>query len=420
MTPLALFALVMTLAAVFALLNDRLLRLPMSIGIMILALLASGGLMLADTVLPGSGLGHARAVLTQIDLPHTLLDGLLVFLLFAGAQAVDTRDLWGRRFSVLALAILGTLLAVLLFAGAMWGVFGLLGLPVSFAWCMVLGAILAPTDPVSVVGMLRRLGLPGPLQALFAGESLFNDGVGVVIFTVALGIATQGGSVHVAGLAEPFGWEVGGGLLLGLVGGGVSLLGLRAARDPHVELLISLALATSVYSLAAAFGMSGPIAAVTAGLAMGTPTAQAALTPEGRSEIPAFWGLVDEVLNALLFVVIGFQVLALSFHWPFVWAAAVAVPLSVLGRGASVLLATLPLYLVGREAMGVLAVLTWGGLRGGISLALVLSLPAGPEHDLLLCVCYSVITFTILVQGLSMQPLVRAFYPVSQTGSKEG
>lgn len=420
MTSLGLFALVIGLASVFALLNDRLLRLPMTIGILLLSLLASGALLLAEAVFPWSAVGQARAILAQVDLPHTLLDGALAFLLFAGAQAVDMRELWGQRFSVLALAVLGTLLAVVLFAGGMWGVFSLLGLPISFAWCAVLGAILAPTDPVSVVGMLRRLGLPAPLQALFAGESLFNDGVGVVIFTVALGVAMHGGSASVAGLALPFGWEVGGGLLLGLLGGGLAVAGLRAARDAHVEVLISLALATGVYSLSAALGMSGPVAVVAAGLLMGTPMAHTALTPHGRTELPGFWGMVDEVLNALLFVVIGFQVLALSFHLSFLAAAAVAVPLSVLVRGASVLLATLPVYLSGRESPAVLAVLTWGGLRGGISLALALSLPAGPERDLLLCVSYSVVVFTILVQGLTMQPLVQRFYPVSQTGTEEG
>ncbi|MFT9064389.1 MAG: cation:proton antiporter, partial [Acetobacter persici] len=216
MTSLGLFALVIGLASLFALLNERLLRLPLTIGILVFSLLAAALLLLAEAVLPGSGAAQARALLAQIDLPHTLLDGALAFLLFAGAQTVDVRALWGRRYSVLALAVLGTLLAVLLFAGGIWGVFGLLGFSISFPWCVVLGAILAPTDPVSVVGMLRRLGLPGPIQALFAGESLLNDGVGVVIFTVALSVAMDGGSAHATRLAEAFVWEVGGGLLVGL------------------------------------------------------------------------------------------------------------------------------------------------------------------------------------------------------------
>lgn len=420
MTSLGLFALVIGLASLFALLNERLLRLPLTIGILVFSLLAAALLLLAEAVLPGSGAAQARALLAQIDLPHTLLDGALAFLLFAGAQTVDVRALWGRRYSVLALAVLGTLLAVLLFAGGIWGVFGLLGFSISFPWCVVLGAILAPTDPVSVVGMLRRLGLPGPIQALFAGESLLNDGVGVVIFTVALSVAMDGGSAHATRLAEAFVWEVGGGLLVGLAGGGLALAALQAVRDHHVELLISLALASGVYSGAAAWGMSGPIAVVAAGLMLGAPVAQAALTPQGRVDLAGFWSHVDEVLNALLFVIIGLQLVALSFALPVVAAACIALPLAVLVRGASVLLATLPMYVLRRERLGVLAVLTGGGLRGGISLALALSLPAGPERELLLCVSYSVVVFTILVQGMTIQPLVRKFYPVGQTGAEKG
>ncbi|MGI4747412.1 MAG: cation:proton antiporter [Janthinobacterium lividum] len=417
MTPLGLFALLLTLAAVFGVINDRTLKLPMTIGVLVMSLVVSLLLLAIDPLVTAYDL-HAlsRNLLRTIDLPQTLLGGALSFLLFAGALQVDLGHLRSQWIAVTALALVGTLLAVGLFGVGMWLVFPLVDMPVPLIWCIVLGAILAPTDPVSVVGMLRRVGLPAPLQALFAGESLFNDGVGVVVFGVALGVAVGGGPmVTVSEVLARFGLEAVGGSLLGLALGFVAMGFMRATRDPHLELIVSLALATGAYSLASALHMSGPIAVVVAGLTMGSRRTRSAISDHGHSELMAFWSLVDEVLNALLFLLIGFEVLALGFHLSHLTAVLIAIPLSIGVRALSVFLAAIPLHLRRKDRGGSLILLTWGGLRGGISVALALELPATALRPALLAVCYGVVVFSIIVQGLTIERVARRIHPISQS-----
>jgi CPA1 family monovalent cation:H+ antiporter len=409
---LALFAILLTLAAVFGVVNARTLRLPSTIGVLVFALLASFVTLAINPLIPGYDLRSlSRQFLNVIDLPHTLLNGALSFLLFAGALQVDLTVLWSRKFAVLALALVATLLSVFLFGGAMWLIFPLLGPVVPFIWCIVLGAILAPTDPVSVSGMLRRVGLPATLQAVFAGESLFNDGVGVVVFGAALGVAVGGSSVvSGAEIFTSFFVEAIGGGLLGLALGWVAVQMMRAVDDTHLELILSLALATGTFSLAAALGMSGPIAVVVAGLTLGSRRSLSAFSENGRSELMTFWSLVDEVLNMLLFLLIGFEVLAIALRLSNLTAVLIAIPLSVVVRAISVFVATLPIRLPNRDRGRSLVVLTWGGLRGGISVALALGLPENDIRPALLAVSYGVVIFTIIVQGLTIERVAGLFY----------
>jgi CPA1 family monovalent cation:H+ antiporter len=416
MKPLAFFAILLTLASLFGIANHRTLRLPNTIGVLIISLLVSMVMLAADPLIPGYNLkAISRSLLGTINLPQALLNGVLSFLLFAGALQVDLGQLWARKLTVLALALVGTLLAVALFGGGMWLVFSLLGQTVPLIWCIVLGAILAPTDPVSVVGMLRRVGLPTSLQAVFAGEALFNDGVGVVIFGVAVGVATGDGSM--AGgttIVSLFLLQAVGGGFLGLVAGWLTVQLMRLVDDAHLELTASLALATGTFSLANAVGMSGPIAVVVAGLTLGSRRGLAAISQTGRKELTTFWSLIDEVLNALLFLLIGFEVVAIAFHLSNIVAALVAIPLSVIVRAISVFLATLLTRLRGADRGRALVVLTWGGLRGGISVALALGLPPGHERAVLLAVCYGVVVFTIVVQGLTIERLSKRVYEMEQ------
>ncbi len=417
MSAFALFAALLTVASVFGVLNGMSLRLPHTIGVLVIALVASLLLIGVDATFPHADLGGAsRRVLGSVDLPRALMDGALSFLLFAGALEVDLGHLWERRLVVLALALAGTLLAILLLAGGMWSIFALLGVAVAWPWCLVLGAMLAPTDPVAVVGLLRRIGLPPGLQALFAGESLFNDGVAVVAFSAALGYASgpHAGVIDFGRVAFHFVFEAFGGGVLGLVTGYAAVLLLRRTSDRNLEVMITLALATGTFTLADGLGMSGPIAVVVAGLFAGSASGHAAMSDRTRRELPVFWSLVEEVLNSLLFLLIGFAVLALPFHRASLLAGLFAIPLSLAVRLFSVWAPTAPLGIDANERRGLLAVLTWGGLRGGISVALALGLPGGGEaRGPLLTVVYAVVVFTIVVQGLSMERLARRLFPAS-------
>jgi CPA1 family monovalent cation:H+ antiporter len=357
-----------------------------------------------------------RGTLDAADLPHFFLDGVLALLLFAGSLHVDVAELSRRSWVILLLATASVILSMLVFGGGMWVMFAAVGTAVPLIWCMVLGAILAPTDAIVVENLLRQVSLPAGLRAAIVGESLFNDGAGVVLFLLTLGV-TKGATIHIGhGLvALALAREITGGALLGFVAGWLAALLIRRVADEGLQLLISLALVLCSYRLANLFELSGPIAVVSAGLCMGSPSSRFGVTAGSRTVLIGFWTLLDQLLNTMLFLLIGLQILGLVVQPLDLIPVAFAIPLAIFSRLASV---AAPLILTReriRDRMRDIAVLTWAGLRGGISVALALTLPASPWRTDLLVVTYAVVVFTIVVQGLTIPRFLRAAYGVKST-----
>lgn len=402
-----IIAVLLTLSAAFGYLNHRFIRLPVTIGTMLISIAVSVGIVvLGHSGKLGLGIEEQwLGLVRSIDFDETLLVGMLGFLLFAGALEVDLNELLTRKWEVLLLATAGTALSAALIGAAAYGIASWLGLPVGFLHCLLFGALISPTDPIAVLGILRASGVPKGLESLISGESLFNDGVGVVLFVTLLGAV--GGDAHasIGGSLLFFLTEFGGGVVLGLILGWASFLLLWSIDDYHVEILITLALVTGGYALAAALHTSGPITMVVAGLLIGNHGRRFAMSEQTRQNLDTFWELVDQILNSLLFVLIGLEVLIVTLTAPLVAAGLLAVAAALVARFVSV---GIPLSLLptrreyGRRA---LSIMTWGGLRGGISVALALSLPRGDERDTIIAMTYIVVVFSILVQGLTVKRL---------------
>ncbi|CUQ65673.1 cation:proton antiporter [Candidatus Nitrospira inopinata] len=392
------------LAALFGYVNHRLLKLPMTIGLMAVALGCSLSLLALGKL--GFGVGaEAQRLISAVDFNETLMHGMLGFLLFAGALHVKLEELLDLKWVIGTLATVGTLLSSAIIGLLGYVVFDWVGLPLPFLYCLLFGALISPTDPIAVMGVLRQARLPKALEMKIVGESLFNDGVGVVIFLVLLNLLPRE-TVHAADILWLFVEEAIGGAALGLALGYVAYRMLRSVDHDQVEILITLALVMGGFALADLLHTSGPIAVVVAGLLIGNYGRQWAMSETTRERLDSFWELLDELLNAVLFVLIGLEVLALSFQRSYLIAGLVAVPLVLAARWITVLLQVGGFSLVREFSDKTVRILTWGGLRGGISVALALSLPSGPERDAVVTITYVVVVFSILVQGLTISRVV--------------
>jgi len=413
-----LIAILIVMAAVFSFINLKVLKLPAEIGLMVLTLLFSVAVFVAGCLFPDIE-AMVAALLAQFDFNEALLHGMLGFLLFAGALHVDLEDLARYRWTIAILATVGVLFSTVIVGGLTWGMLALIGLPMRFLDCLLVGALISPTDPIAVLGLLKRVGVPKSLEVQIAGESLFNDGVGVVVFTGLLGVASGLHRLELGHVALLFAQEAVGGALFGLVVGLLVFWMLRSVDEYKVEVLLSLALVAGGYALADALHLSGPIAMVVAGLMIGNHGRNFAMSATTIERLDQFWELVDEIFNAVLFVLIGLEVLALTFTAKNLVAGLLAIPIVLAARLISV---GLPIRVLRRRVWFepfTVRILTWGGLRGGISVALALSVPkespavAAPGRDVVLAITYVVVVFSIIVQGLTIGPLTRRWLAAS-------
>jgi CPA1 family monovalent cation:H+ antiporter len=412
----SLVSILISLAAVSSYVNYRYIRLPTTVGVMLVALVASLTLVLVGPY-AGGFREQAATLVSQIDFNQVVLHGMLAFLLFAGSIHVNLDELGREWLTVSLLAVVGTIVSTCIVGGVTWLVLGWLGLDIPFLHALLFGALVSPTDPIAVLGIMKSVGASRQLEVQVAGESLFNDGLGVVVFLVLLQISGPDGAAG-SGAAAPLSidigavgllllTEVGGALVLALAAGIVTYRMLKRVDNYQVEVLLTLALAMGLYAMADALHLSAPIAVVVAGLFVGNQGRAFAMTEKTREHVDTFWELVDELLNVVLFLLIGLELLVLPIERGWLVAGILAIPIVLSARWLSIAGIIVPLSRVKAQSKGAISVLTWGGLRGGISVAMALSLPANDSRSLVLTLTYFVVVFSILVQGMTVGRVIR-------------
>ncbi len=406
------------ITALLAYVNHRFIGLPTTVGVMAIALLLSLALIGLDHFGFGSLHDYEKRLLDSIDFSQVLMQGMLSVLLFAGALHVDLSQLRDYRWQVAVLAVVGTALSTAIVGFGVWYLLPLLGIGLPLTWCLVFGALISPTDPIAVIGILKSAAAPDNVGVVVAGESLFNDGIGVVLFSVLLGVATGSGSPQWHDAFMLLLREGAGGLALGGAVGVVLFALLRSINSYEVEVMLTLAAVLGGYELAQGVHVSGPLAMVVTGLIIGNHGRALAMSDTTRHHVDLFWKLLDQILNAVLFVLLGLEIVVVPFS-PSVFLAAVgAVVVTLIARTLTVGAPVAALRRWFKLPTGSWQVLTWGGLRGGISVALALSLPYGPVRDLVLALTYGVVVFSILVQGLTIRSLIeRVFSAVRRSES---
>ncbi|MEP3525916.1 MAG: sodium:proton antiporter [Hyphomicrobiales bacterium] len=410
LTLFEIIALILVVSACLSWFNNAFIKLPHTIGLLVMALVTSFLLLGLEALLPQLGVTDAvQAAIGQIDFFETVMNGMLAFLLFAGALHVNLNLMREQKWPIGLMATFGVVLSTFIVGTLFYFTASLFGVPISFAWALVFGALISPTDPVAVLSLLKSITIPDTLEAKIAGESLFNDGVGVVVFTiiVAVAVGADGGNIDALHIAELFFVEAVGGAVVGLVIGYLVYKMMAKIDHEMVEVLLTLGLVAGVYALCLRLHLSGPIAVVVAGLFIGNQGAERAMSEDTRDALFSFWEMIDEILNSVLFLLIGLEILVIQIDPSFAWVAVASIPIVLFARFAAVSIPIVTLSLGFAFSRGVIPVLTWGGVRGGISVALALSLPAVAAKPLIMTATYAVVIFSIIVQGLTIKEVVR-------------
>lgn len=399
----AIITILVVLSAAFAYVNERFVKLPYTIGAMVMAIAMSMALTLAGWI-NEDWTNPLKAVISEVDFGKVLLEIMLSFLLFAGALHTNFDQLKVQRGPILAFATIGVLISTTLIGVAMYYILPLVGLHIDFIYCLLFGSLISPTDPIAVLGILKKVGVPKKLETKIVGESLFNDGIGVVVFSVIYIIAQAGlGDVTPGFVGILLLEEVVGGIILGLILGWIAFRLMKSIDDYSVEVLITLAIVMGGYLLARSLHISGPLAVVVAGLIVGHDTVRGtSMSATTEIYVDKFWETSDALLNGILFVLIGLEILVLPYDSSYMIAGLIAIPVILLARYLAL---SIPILFYQKKLEFVPntgAIMTWGGLRGGISIALALSLTADMDKDPFLVITYIVVVFSIIFQGLSI------------------
>ncbi|MBL43110.1 MAG: sodium:proton antiporter [Rhodospirillaceae bacterium] len=408
-----LASVIVTFASIFGLINYKILKLPSSIGLVVVALTCSIFIILVDIIFPDLNIAKsARSAFLKIDFHDLVMKGALCFLLFAGALHVDLQQLLQRKYAILSLATIGVLISTFLTGLIIYYVVKLIGLNLSFPFALLFGALISPTDPVAVLGLLKSIkSVPESLKIKIAGESLFNDGVGIVIFSVILtyalaSLGISNNEINFLSISEFFIIEAIGGIILGLASGYIAYLAIKTTDDFALEIMITLSLVMITYWIALKIHVSGPLAVVIAGIIIGNYGTKLGMSDVTRKHVNIFWLVIDEILNAGLFLLIGLEILAIELTSINIVAGLLAIPIVLLSRFISVSIPITLLKLKKDFSKGAIPLLTWGGMKGAISVALALSIPDIPERDPILAMTYGVVIFSIIFQGLTIKKLV--------------